>query len=1042
VAAFTNPQIRLLLTRVSALEAQNLNARLTALESGGGSTPVRPTVDTATYPNITGNQNSYTFTVTSRDNTQVFNNSVGTNGINVSSSNGYFQVPTLISKSPASANAAAITATYSISGAGGGNFADGTYTVNTLLGYCADVDGNTSLPATVGTFTVSGSSTGGGTPSTAPIYRDFTALSALPAGWVKSTTATATFGAGGLTVGKTGVQDFGVDFVRSPVFVPQDGQVITIDFQAPFEFSAVGLGNPTTHGQYQVPDAFLWRQTEIHNGQVPIETTTGYSAGANQRMRLTVHSGARTMLIELFRESSPGIYQLQRSYNRGIHSTMRDGTFILFDVFSGQVTIQRTTGFDGNQNYIDAAVIPVNYAGYNFDALALSTLAPASIDVVKLAASTRAVGTRALRVPGGDPSNYWNWDRGGLISDARPDANNDGGNGTRTPEPLPVWLRYEVSKTGFTIANFDNYLSQLDAGTEIVWPVNMLTGGGVTESALDKEVRHIEAAIAAGINIVAIELGNEFYFEIPNYVASTATGQQSLTTETVYANIAKTWAIRLKQEFPTLKVVAIGTEDNSNDSLRFVRWNAALNTANIWPHIDGITIHPYMNIAKLSAVLADVGNSSRAGEIAWDSLQYLRYLMASPSLGFLPPTKEIWLTERNIIEDPNNPETGAIVLGNSWIGSLILDLHDHQFLVDPRIKKSLVHTLLGNPQWEAISNEAGAAVDPTKRGNQANPVTDGLMSPLSPTMLGFVHKLSADIFNGGTGRLLAADNAYMAWQIDRTNGTSTISAVNCTNSTKTLNVPSSGNWNAARYTNAAWFSVTNNNQIPAPITSTVTSGGTYSIPPFTKAILTGNAGGTVTRNIVDNLINGANIGAGSGGGSSPFTTTIDFRGLSILPNDWTKSPSANLTFNNGMLISAGTTYGTNYVVSPILGIYDGRQIQIDFIGAAPSTAVGIGAPDTGGIFTANNAIVWFDSGGVWTGSEAVFSANSYGAGKTLRVLFIAFAGQWIVRFFHDLGSGFVQTHETAIAQNAQMSGFTRIYVDSGAAPIRLLAAYY
>jgi hypothetical protein len=140
--------------------------------------------------------------------------------------------------------------------------------------------------------------------------------------------------------------------------------------------------------------------------------------------------------------------------------------------------------------------------------------------------------------------------------------------------------------------------------------------------------------------------------------------------------------------------------------------------------------------------------------------------------------------------------------------------------------------------------------------------------------------------------------------------------------------------------------------------------------------------------------------------------------------------------------TSGTGYQNNYVTSPVLGIYNGRNIQIDFIGATPNTAVGLAAPETGGIFTANNPLVWFDSGGLWTGSAPVFTANSYGAGKTLRVLFIALSGQWVVRFFHDIGAGFVQTHETVVAQSSQMGGFTRIYVDSGAAPIKLLAAYY
>jgi hypothetical protein len=187
---------------------------------------------------------------------------------------------------------------------------------------------------------------------------------------------------------------------------------------------------------------------------------------------------------------------------------------------------------------------------------------------------------------------------------------------------------------------------------------------------------------------------------------------------------------------------------------------------------------------------------------------------------------------------------------------------------------------------------------------------------------------------------------------------------------------------------------------------------------------------------------GARVEALEAGGGLAPQTVVDFRTISALPTDWVKSTAASLTFSTGMTISAGVDFSTNFVASPTIGIYQGRSIRIDFIGAAPSTAVGLANPDTGGLFTNNNSIAWLDSGALWTGSAPVFTATSYGAAKLLRLVLIAIDGQWVVRFFHDLGTGYVQTHETSLPQTAQMGGFTRIYIDSGEAAIKLLEVAY
>jgi len=120
-----------------------------------GSDGTGPTA-TLTAPNITTAPGGlYSFTVLYADPASVAVTSIGNNDIRVTGPNGYSELATLVSASP-NANAASITATYSIPAPGGSwNTADnGTYTVALLANSVTDVPGVAAPAATLGTFTV------------------------------------------------------------------------------------------------------------------------------------------------------------------------------------------------------------------------------------------------------------------------------------------------------------------------------------------------------------------------------------------------------------------------------------------------------------------------------------------------------------------------------------------------------------------------------------------------------------------------------------------------------------------------------------------------------------------------------------------------------------------------------------------------------------------------------------------------------------------------------------------------------------------------
>lgn len=487
--------------------------------------------------------------------------------------------------------------------------------------------------------------------------------------------------------------------------------------------------------------------------------------------------------------------------------------------------------------------IPENFQRYNANLLAWEDIT--RLDINKLTDSIIAAGCGNIRVPGGDPGNFWNWNEGGVVGDAKADQNGDGRRYPpgydRTPEPLPFHLRWQVHKTSFTLENIDPLFTL--TGADGTWVVNINSGGGGGESALDKEVRHLKKAESLGLPVDVIEIGNELYFGIPNYRWSGADGQEPLESADDYARVCKRWSQRMRSEFPNAEIYAIGTIPEKHEDPRAIDWPNALDRENTWDAIDGITIHPYHSINEASnAQLSDVGDNKRAEEIALASLNKLRDTMSKPSLSRIPDRKKILITEHGVIEDANNPKTGRVVWGNTWASALCLDIHNMIFLKDERIEGSYLHVLSGNPQWEAIHNEQGLAIDPAKRGRENAPYTGGIAEPLSLTLHGYVLGLSDGIWDGGQGELIADQPGFMAWAVAQGEARF-INATNVYGSERTLIVPDDFVGVARVYSADPWLTEPQESKYPEPETKRLEPGDTLTIPAWSKVVCLGAVAG-------------------------------------------------------------------------------------------------------------------------------------------------------------------------------------------------------
>ncbi|MFK8185231.1 MAG: lectin-like protein [Phormidesmis sp.] len=479
--------------------------------------------------------------------------------------------------------------------------------------------------------------------------------------------------------------------------------------------------------------------------------------------------------------------------------------------------------------------VPDDYSGYNANAVEISDWGNIEL-VTALANAVEEIGGQTLRIPGGDTANYWDWDIGGVVQ-----WTNESGEARPTwtypyflPESLPLALNWEYGTTG-SIENMKQLFTE--SGASPLWVVNMNT------SDLGKEMRHLQEAIAAGYDIDRIELGNELYFGIQNYVrpdyGAPAPQVGGTPTARDYAAQAKEWALAIRS-IPGLEDATIAVTGVSPEHVperRGVEWWPALlektgpDNLSAVDVVDAFTLHPYYSTNDLGVTKGDVGNWNRAGEIARQGIAYLRDTLEDPALhNEALKDKELWITEHNIIED------AVVVLGGTWLQALMLDIHTQEFLKDTRVTSSYAHLLTGNPQWQGITDEYGLQIDGSQRGIADRPFITDSEDAFEPTAMGLVLGKTADVFDEGTATLLKSGEAFIAWQVENSNDKN-ISAVNANNQSDTLILPEGETWEITMYQANPWDTVYGEEALQIRV-QTLNGGDTLTIDAFTKVIAT------------------------------------------------------------------------------------------------------------------------------------------------------------------------------------------------------------
>jgi hypothetical protein len=303
--------------------------------------------------------------------------------------------------------------------------------------------------------------------------------------------------------------------------------------------------------------------------------------------------------------------------------------------------------------------------------------------------AVKNLGPRVLRIPGGTVANYWNWQRGGLIT-------NDRG----LPGRLPQFLRYPRSRR-YTGGKLEDFQAGLAAtGTTPIFVLNMLT------SDLASQLQMLRKARSLNIPIKYIELGNEFYFNSKNDVTVFPTPKD-------YAVTASAWTRQIKQEFPDAEIGIIGAvprEDETNNR-RKENWNQSLLSEAL-PKANAITLHfyraPGFDQSQTSATTYPFFSEEDVPTILGTPFKSWQALLTDPAFQVIPQDKKIWVTEYSLFEPAILPEQGQKkpTLSNSWVQGLYTMSMSLLFLEEPRIEMMCNHELIGSPLFASIIIDA------------------------------------------------------------------------------------------------------------------------------------------------------------------------------------------------------------------------------------------------------------------------------------------------------------------------------------------------
>ena len=307
----------------------------------------------------------------------------------------------------------------------------------------------------------------------------------------------------------------------------------------------------------------------------------------------------------------------------------------------------------------------------------------------------------SLRIPGGDVGNYWNWRRGGLIE-----------NIAGLPKGLPYFLRFNARKyTAGKLEEFKTSLAVTD--TKPIFMLNMLTDD------LPSQLSMLRTARDLGMEVKYIELGNELYFNIPNY-------KKTFPNPRSYGLEAKAWTKAIRQEFPDAEIAVVGVVPPPDKPPRLQHWNKVMR-GTVLPDVDAITLHLYNDHGLADAEPTGdypYFDEADVATILGEPFRNWQNLLNEGNYRAIPKDKQIWITEYNLFEDIFSSGSEPIPrVAGSWTHGLYNLAMSLLFLEESRIESVCNHSLTESSIFGAILNTEDSFVNPADPEMKATPMS-------------------------------------------------------------------------------------------------------------------------------------------------------------------------------------------------------------------------------------------------------------------------------------------------------------------------------
>ncbi|VEP16060.1 Glycosyl hydrolase catalytic core [Hyella patelloides LEGE 07179] len=329
-----------------------------------------------------------------------------------------------------------------------------------------------------------------------------------------------------------------------------------------------------------------------------------------------------------------------------------------------------------------------NYACFNVNSLMVKSWSNPEFQQ-----AVRQVNPQLLRIPGGTESNYWDWQKGGLVGNVR-----------EAMAGYPIQFRNKDLK--YNASKLEDIQGGIkETNTDPIFVLNMAT------SSLESQLEMLRRARDLGMPVKYIELGNEFYFDVPNY-------KRVFPTSADYAQTASEWIVAIKQEFPAAEIALVGVAPKPKDSIREQNWQKSLLNSAMY-QADAVTLHLYNGHGLKSPIDSNSTypffTSEEVPLILGQPFRSWQKLQNNDQLKLIPDNKQIWMTEYNLFENvfgKKNRDKQQRVMG-SWTHGLYALTMSLLFLEDSRIAIACNHVLTGNSRFAAIFANKASFLNPS-----------------------------------------------------------------------------------------------------------------------------------------------------------------------------------------------------------------------------------------------------------------------------------------------------------------------------------------